>query len=72
MWREAISTEKQLATNAGCPIVDNQNVMTAGQRCPVLMSDYQRLEKMAHCNRERIDHAKGAGTYGKFTVTRMS
>jgi len=46
--------------------------MTAGQRCPVLMSDYQRLEKMAHCNRERIDHAKGAGTYGKFTVTRMS
>jgi len=26
-------TEKRLTTNAGAPVVDNQNVMTAGRRC---------------------------------------
>ena len=40
------------------------------------MSDYQLMEKMAHFNRERVPehivHAKGAGAYGKFTVTRVS
>ena len=25
-----MSTKKPLTTNAGCPVVDNQNVMTAG------------------------------------------
>jgi catalase len=71
-----MSTKKPLTTNAGCPVVDNQNVMTAGPRGPVLMSDYQLMEKMAHFNRERVPervvHAKGAGAYGKFTVTRVS
>ena len=67
-----MSTKKPLTTNAGCPVVDNQNVMTAGPRGPVLMSDYQLMEKMAHFNRERVVHAKGAGTYGKFMVTRVS
>lgn len=42
----------------------------------MLMSDYQLMEKMAHFNRERVPehivHAKGAGAYGKFTVTRVS
>ena len=46
---------------------------TAGPRGPVLMQDYQLMEKMAHFNRERVPervvHAKGAGAYGKFTVT---
>lgn len=27
---------KKLTTNAGCPVVDNQNVMTAGPRGPQL------------------------------------
>jgi len=39
--------------------------MTAGSRGPVLLQDYQLLEKLAHQNRERIDervvHAKGWG-----------
>jgi len=34
-----MSTKKPLTTNAGCPVVDNQNVLTAGPRGPVLMSD---------------------------------
>jgi len=62
-----------LTTTAGAPIPDNQNSITAGPRGPVLMQDYQLLEKLAHQNRERIPervvHAKGSGAYGTFTVT---
>src|ERR1700761_5556467 len=62
-----------LTTTAGNPIADNQNSITAGPRGPLLMQDYQLLEKLAHQNRERIPertvHAKGAGAYGKITVT---
>jgi catalase len=62
-----------LTTTAGAPISDNQNSITAGPRGPVLMQDYQLLEKLAHQNRERIPervvHAKGSGAYGSFTVT---
>ena len=63
----------QLTTTAGNPIADNQNSLTAGARGPVLMQDYQLLEKLAHQNRERIPervvHAKGWGAHGTFTVT---
>ncbi|MDQ8206089.1 catalase [Coraliomargarita sp. SDUM461003] len=66
-------THKQMTTTAGNPIADNQNSMTAGARGPVLMQDYQLLEKLAHQNRERIPervvHAKGSGAFGKLTIT---
>ena len=29
-----MSKEKKLTTNAGAPVVDNQNIMTAGPRGP--------------------------------------
>lgn len=62
-----------LTTTAGAPIADNQNSATAGARGPVLMQDYQLLEKLAHQNRERIPertvHAKGWGAYGTLTIT---
>lgn len=62
-----------MTTAAGVPVADNQNSLTAGPRGPVLMADYQLMEKMAHFNRERVPervvHAKGAGAYGRFTVT---
>jgi catalase len=65
--------DPRLTTTAGAPIADNQNSETAGPRGPVLMQDYQLLEKLAHQNRERIPervvHAKGSGAYGTFTVT---
>jgi len=64
---------KKLTTNAGCPVVDNQNVMTAGTRGPQLLQDVWFLEKLAHFDREVIPerrmHAKGSGAYGTFTVT---
>lgn len=62
-----------LTTTAGAPVPDNQNSLTAGPRGPVLLQDYQLIEKLAHQNRERIPervvHAKGSGAYGTFTVT---
>jgi catalase len=63
----------RLTTTAGAPIADNQNSLTAGSRGPVLIQDYQLVEKLAHQNRERIPertvHAKGWGAHGTFTVT---
>ncbi len=62
-----------LTTTGGAPLADNQNSATAGARGPVLMQDYQLLEKLAHQNRERIPerpvHAKGWGAYGTLTIT---
>jgi catalase len=64
---------EKLTTTGGRPIADNQNSLTVGPRGPLLIQDYQLLEKLAHQNRERIPervvHAKGSGAYGTFTVT---
>ena len=68
-----MTKKKQLTTAHGNPIGDNQNSLTAGARGPLLMQDYQLLEKMATFNRERVPervvHAKGSGAFGTFTVT---
>jgi catalase len=62
-----------LTTTAGNPVADNQNSLSAGPRGPLLMEDYQLLEKLAHQNRERIPertvHAKGSAAYGTLTIT---
>jgi catalase len=64
---------KKLTSNVGAPVADNQNIMTAGKRGPVLLQDVWFLEKLAHFDREVIPerrmHAKGSGAYGTFTVT---
>jgi catalase len=65
--------DKKLTTAAGAPVPDNQNVVTAGPRGPMLLQDVWFLEKMAHFDREVIPerrmHAKGSGAYGTFRVT---
>ncbi len=65
--------KKKLTTVAGAPVVDNQNVMTAGPRGPMTLQNVWFLEKLAHFDREVIPerrmHAKGSGAYGVFTVT---
>ena len=62
-----------LTNNAGAPVVDNENALTAGPRGPMLLQDTWFLEKLAHFDREVIPerrmHAKGSGAYGTFTVT---
>ena len=63
-----------LTTNAGIPVADNQNSLTAGPRGPLLVQDFHLFEKHAHFNRERIPervvHAKGSAAFGTFTVTK--
>ncbi|MGI6711142.1 MAG: catalase [Bacillota bacterium] len=65
--------KRKFTTAAGAPVVDNNNVLTAGPRGPMLLQDVWYLEKMAHFNREVIPerrmHAKGAGAFGTFTAT---
>lgn len=62
-----------MTTSAGAPVSDNQNSVTAGERGPVLLQDYQLIEKLAHQNRERIPervvHAKGWGAHGVLKIT---
>lgn len=62
-----------LTTTAGAPVPDNQNSLTAGPRGPLLIQDYQLVEKLAHQNRERVPertvHAKGWGAFGTLTIT---
>jgi hypothetical protein len=68
----SVAANDQLTTTAGNPIADNQNSLTAGPRGPLLLQDYQLIEKLAHQNRERIPerpvHAKGWGAYGTLTI----
>ncbi|AYP93010.1 catalase [Salmonella enterica subsp. enterica serovar Bredeney] len=63
----------KLTTSSGTPVVDNNNVLTAGRHGPMLLQDVWFLEKLAHFDREVIPerrmHAKGSGAYGNFTVT---
>ncbi|QUS35081.1 catalase [Falsirhodobacter algicola] len=63
----------RMTTTAGAPVASNSTSQTAGNRGPVLLQDYQLIEKLAHQNRERIPervvHAKGWGAFGTFKVT---
>src|SRR5271156_6188466 len=67
------SSGNQLTTSAGNPVADNQNSLSAGPRGPLLLQDYQLIEKLAHQNRERIPerpvHAKGWGAHGTLVIT---
>jgi catalase len=73
MTDKPTDTPSTLTTTAGAPVADNQNSLSAGQRGPLLMQDWQLIEKLAHQNRERIPervvHAKGWGAHGTLTVT---
>src|SRR3989440_1553087 len=62
-----------LTTEAGAPVIDNQNSQTAGVSGPVLLQDHYLIEKLARFNRERIPervvHAVGSGAHGYLEVT---
>ncbi len=65
--------DKKLTTTSGAPWPNNQDSLTGGERGPLLMQDYQLIEKLAHQNRERIPertvHANGWGAHGELTIT---
>jgi catalase len=62
-----------LTTAFGAPVIDDNISQTAGPGGPILLQDVPLLEKLAHFGRERIPervvHAKGAGAFGRFTLT---
>ncbi|GMG69449.1 catalase [Tetragenococcus halophilus] len=68
-----VGNNPELQTNAGAPVFNNDNTMTAGERGPSMLQDVWLLEKLADFNREVIPerrmHAKGSGAFGTFTVT---
>ncbi len=68
--------KKQLTTQAGAPVADNQNIQTAGPHGPALLQNAWMMEKLAHFNRERIPervvHAKGSAAYGTLIITNDS
>jgi len=68
-----MKSKKKLTSSSGAPVANNQNVMTAGKRGPMLLQNVWFLEKLAHFDREVIPerrmHAKGSGAFGTFTVT---
>jgi len=48
-----MSDKPKLTTNAGAPVPDNQNVMTAGKRGPQLLQDTWFLEKLGQDAHEK-------------------
>lgn len=64
---------KQMTTNDGVPIHDNNNTLKAGERGPSLLEDFIYQDKLAHFDRERIPervvHARGSGAHGIFEAT---
>ncbi|RYF52305.1 MAG: catalase, partial [Cytophagaceae bacterium] len=66
----ALAQQKQLTTNTGAPVGDNQHSKTIGTDGQVLLEDIHLIEKLAAFDRERIPervvHARGTGAYGEF------
>lgn len=54
--------------------MDPESSQRVGQNGPLLLQDFHLIDLLAHFDRERIPervvHAKGAGAYGEFEVTR--
>nr|WP_315249926.1 catalase [uncultured Duganella sp.] len=61
---------RELTTNQGVPVADNQNSLKAGLRGPTLMEDLILREKITHFDHERIPervvHARGSAAHGYF------
>ncbi|CAG2173108.1 unnamed protein product [Oppiella nova] len=64
----------QVTTQFGIPVGDKQNALTVGPRGPILLKDNHLIEELSRFDRERIPervvHAKGAGAFGYFQVTK--
>jgi catalase len=63
---------RELTTNQGVRIADNQNSLRAGERGPTMLEDFIMREKITHFDHERIPervvHARGAAAHGFFQV----
>lgn len=72
----AVITRKQpiYTTSNGAPVAEPEASLRVGQSGPLLLQDFNLIDLLAHFDRERIPervvHAKGAGAYGEFEVTK--
>ena len=64
------SSARQMTTNMGVAIADNQSSLKAGLRGPTLLEDFILREKITHFDHERIPervvHARGSAAHGFF------
>jgi len=62
-----------MTRDTGAPVGDNQNSKVAGPDGPVLLEDFNLIEKLARFDRERIPervvHARGTGAQGTFIAS---
>ncbi len=64
--------DKQMTTNQGVKVEEDEFSLKAGERGPTLMEDFHFREKMTHFDHERIPerivHARGFAAHGEFQV----
>jgi catalase len=64
---------RELTTNQGVPVANNQDSLKVGVRGPTLLEDFILREKITHFDHERIPervvHARGSGAHGYFECT---
>ncbi|MDA2803963.1 catalase [Nocardiopsis suaedae] len=69
---DRVDSKGALTTDTGVRVDDTDNSLSAGERGPTLLEDFQFREKLTHFDHERIPervvHARGAGAYGYFQV----
>ena len=62
--------DKDMTTNQGLKVSEDEFSLKAGERGPTLMEDFHFREKMTHFDHERIPervvHARGFGVHGEF------
>src|SRR5258707_11547276 len=62
-----------MTRDTGVPVGDNQDSKVAGPEGPVLLEDFNLIEKLARFDRERIPervvHARGTGAQGVFVAS---
>jgi catalase len=66
-------THPQMSNQKGQIVADDENSLKANERGPVLLEDWQLIEKTQHFDHERIPervvHARGYGARGYFELT---
>jgi catalase len=64
---------RSLTNDNGAPVGDVRSSQTAGENGPVLLQDWNLVQRLARFDRERIPervvHARGTGAFGTFETT---
>ncbi len=71
-FRSTDNENKELTTNQGLKMAEDEFSLTAGERGPTLIEDFHFREKMTHFDHERIPervvHARGFAAHGHFKL----